>query len=450
MRLLGLGTYVETRHDDHDDVVGRGEIDIVHDQSLVVNETRLGVDYGVNAWLSASLLVPIRVVQTEITYLDMAGTEVELVRDGIHHRDERVSGLGDPMVMAAASGTTRGVMWSVRGGVTVPLGRTEEDPFALGDMDLAHQHIQLGTGTVNPVLGADVGKRWGAWRLGGFAFTQQVVYENGKGYQAGDRYAGGVTLRRALGSRGQWGVRGGAEVQAETAERWGGVVPTDDGNRGRFDALVGAGASWASTSGLTVDLAVKVPVVTHVVGGQLDMPAIMELGVSWRFGASPAAAAEGDEHAHDHDHDHEHGDEHDHGDDEHGDDEHGDEHALDILDVGAPGEAVELVPVPGKVTIFDFWATWCEPCKTLEPALVELARRYPDKVAIRRIDAHDWDSPAVARYLTPGGFNLPHVKVFDPSGTMVLEQGSAPGKLDELIEAVRNVVEAHASPAAAQ
>src|SRR5690606_13661422 len=138
--LLGLGTYVETRHDDHDDVVDRGEIDIVHDQSLVVSETRLGVDYGVNAWLSASLLVPIRVIQTEIRYLDMAGAEVELVRDGIHHRDEVVSGIADPMVTGAVSGATRGVTWSVRAGVTVPLGRTEEDPFALGDMGLTHQH----------------------------------------------------------------------------------------------------------------------------------------------------------------------------------------------------------------------------------------------------------------------------------------------------------------------
>ena len=32
----------------------------------------------------------------------------------------------------------------------------------------------------------------GDWRFGVFLFTQQMLYANGKGYQAGDRYAGGA------------------------------------------------------------------------------------------------------------------------------------------------------------------------------------------------------------------------------------------------------------------
>ena len=31
--------------------------------------------------------------------------------------------------------------------MTLPLGRTVEDPFALGDMGLPHEHSQFGTGT---------------------------------------------------------------------------------------------------------------------------------------------------------------------------------------------------------------------------------------------------------------------------------------------------------------
>jgi hypothetical protein len=99
--------------------------------------------------------------------------------------------------------TARGWRLTARAGLTIPLGRTEEDPFALGDMGLQHQHIQLGTGTANPVVAAEIGRSWGAWRAVGFGLTQQVVYENSKGYQAGDRYALGFGLRRGSARRGR-------------------------------------------------------------------------------------------------------------------------------------------------------------------------------------------------------------------------------------------------------
>jgi thiol-disulfide isomerase/thioredoxin len=413
------------------------------------------LDVGLPRRLSASLVVPIRFVGSSIRYLDPTGAEVQLVAPDIHHRNETVSGVGDPMLLGGGSGSLGGWRFTGRVGLTIPIGRTEEDPFAAEELGVRHQHIQMGTGTVNPVIAAEAARAWGRWRFGAFALSQQVVYENGRGYQAGDRYAGGVALLRRLGSR--WSVRGGIDALGETAERWNGMTYSDDGNRGRFDLIAGAGASWAVTRQIGLDAALKIPVITHAVGGQLDMPAIVELGASWTFGAS---RARGGGHGHDHEgHDHEHGEHgHEHGKrgepdkpDKHGKhDKHGehgapDTRGLDIADVGAPGEAVDLVPVPGKLTIFDFWATWCEPCKILEPALVELARAHPGVVAIRRIDAVDWDSPVVARYLTPKGAGLPHVQVFDPSGRLVFEGGGDGGQLEELIGAVRSLVEAEAA-----
>ncbi|MGN6106276.1 MAG: thioredoxin domain-containing protein, partial [Kofleriaceae bacterium] len=457
--LLGLGwlgTYVQTQHDDHDDVVGQGEIDIVHDQQLLVSEARLSLDAGITRRFAASLVLPVRVVGTSIRYLDTRGSEVRLVHENIHHRNETVAGIGDLMLLGSTSLSVGRWRLTARAGLTLPTGRTEENPFALGDQGLRHQHIQLGTGTLNPVVGAEVARSWGRWRFGVFALSQQVVYENAKGYQAGDRYATGAVLRRQLGPR--WTVRGSVDVLAESAERWDGMTPTDDGNRGRFDLIFGAGASWAATKQLGLDLALKVPVITRAVGGQLDMPAILELGASWSFGgpARPADAHGGDDHdGHDHDgHDHDHGHD-DHGHDGHGHDGHGhdghdghgddhdghdghDAHAhvgappvdasgLDVADLGKPGEAVDLVPVTGKVTIFDFWATWCEPCKVLEPALLEIARAHPEIVAIRRIDTVDWDSAAGGRPRTPKGFNQPHQKVIEAAGRMVIERRSECG-----------------------
>jgi thiol-disulfide isomerase/thioredoxin len=170
-----------------------------------------------------------------------------------------------------------------------------------------------------------------------------------------------------------------------------------------------------------------------VIGGQLDVPAIVELGAAYTFGGG-------------HEHHHHHGDD----DDEHEHAPHApvDTTGADVADVGKDGERVALAPVPGKVTIFDFWAEWCEPCKNLEPVLVELARAHPDRVALRRVEVIDWDSPVAAQHLIPGGFGLPHVKVFDAHGTLVLEQSSAPGKLEALIAGVRALVEPPGAQAA--
>src|SRR5690606_4739140 len=135
-----------------------------------------------------------------------------------------------------------------------------------------------------------------------------------------------------------------------------------------------------------------------------------EVGAAWSFGGASGAHAEEEEHAHDHDHahghEHENGEHDDHGHGGEGGHDHGNEatHALDtsgadVADVGENGERVDLVPVPGKLTIFDFWAEWCQPCKTLEPVLVELARAHPDRVALRRVEVIDWDSPVAAQHL---------------------------------------------------
>lgn len=507
-------------------MLGRGAIPIVHDQHLLISEARLSFDLGLTPLLSLSALLPVRMIDTSIRYLDSAGDEVELVDPGIHHRNETVSGLADPTLLLAASRARDAWRFTARAGFTVPIGRTEEDPFRLGGMGVAHQHIQMGTGTFNPVLALEVTRRWERWRVGAFALTQQAVYENDKGYQAGDRYAGGLVASRRLGER--FTVRASLETQAETAERWAGTVHTDDGNRGRFDLLAGAAASWAATDHLGLDLAVKLPLVTHAVGGQLEMPAILELGVSYSFGsassasrtdASPPLASHDDDHGHAHAHD----DGHDHAHDStidtralSADAVHppGADHAsgeavalpssteaaaqpapapitsspsqlpprpssvavaprppapsaapaspapsapapsarplpldpldptgIDLANYGAPGEAKDLRPVPGKqLTVFDFRADWCKACHELDPLLLALARAFPDRIAIRRIDVVDWESPAAIRYLVPKNIAIPHLKVLDAKGALLLERTTDRRGPRALVEAVRQLL----------
>lgn len=70
-----------------------------------------------------------------------------------------------------------------------------------------------------------------------------------------------------------------------------------------------------------------------------------------------------------------------------------------------------------KVTIVDFTAEWCKPCALLDQKLAELARANK-RVAVRKIDVTEWDTPVVRQFL--GGVRgLPYVEVFDPQGRRV-------------------------------
>jgi len=50
-----------------------------------------------------------------------------------------------------------------------------------------------------------------------------------------------------------------------------------------------------------------------------------------------------------------------------------------------------------KPVVVDFWATWCGPCKMIEPVLEELADEMGDKVKIARLDV-DANNKTAGKY----------------------------------------------------
>ena len=53
--------------------------------------------------------------------------------------------------------------------------------------------------------------------------------------------------------------------------------------------------------------------------------------------------------------------------------------APDFTSVDTNGKLVSLEAIKGKVTIIDFWAAWCGPCRRENPNLVRIYEKYHDK-----------------------------------------------------------------------
>jgi thiol-disulfide isomerase/thioredoxin len=89
----------------------------------------------------------------------------------------------------------------------------------------------------------------------------------------------------------------------------------------------------------------------------------------------------------------------------------------DLVELSKEGEDVpDLSPhaVKGKVTLFDFYAVWCAPCRKIDAHVATLLGQRSD-VAVRKLNMVSWETPLAARYLkdTPA---LPYLVVYGKDG----------------------------------
>jgi thiol-disulfide isomerase/thioredoxin len=74
---------------------------------------------------------------------------------------------------------------------------------------------------------------------------------------------------------------------------------------------------------------------------------------------------------------------------------------LDDLD----GKPLSLSTARGKVVLLNFWATWCGPCRAEIPDLIELQKKYADKLQIIGLDVDDDDAGEVKKFVEKNGIN---------------------------------------------
>lgn len=107
---------------------------------------------------------------------------------------------------------------------------------------------------------------------------------------------------------------------------------------------------------------------------------------------------------------------------------------LDIQSL-PPGEKIKFKKevAPGKITIFDFTAKWCGPCRVFTPKVEQLLLKYPN-LAVREADILDWDSD-LGRQLTSEHQmpSLPFTLIFDDQGKLL---GKVIGNNIEEVEAI--------------
>ncbi|MDN3919907.1 TlpA family protein disulfide reductase [Roseateles violae] len=85
--------------------------------------------------------------------------------------------------------------------------------------------------------------------------------------------------------------------------------------------------------------------------------------------------------------------------------------ALDLPGFDGPG--FKLAEARGKLVLLNFWASWCEPCRSEMPALELLAQRYEREGLLVVAVNHRETDAAIRRFLQAMPVELPIVRDAD-------------------------------------
>ena len=85
-----------------------------------------------------------------------------------------------------------------------------------------------------------------------------------------------------------------------------------------------------------------------------------------------------------------------------------------IISHGTPVDITKHLAL-GNVTVVDFYADWCGPCRHISPSLEQMARTDPE-IALRKIDIVNWKTAVVKQYNI---HSIPQVNIYNRAGRLV-------------------------------
>ena len=241
---------------------------------------------GWDAWLRMPYDVKQRSAQVEVvdpaTEQEVAAMQRNL---DLHHPSETLTGFSDFSLLVAhrvQDLLRRGDVFAAAAGSSIPVGRTEEDPYVLGDAGLPHEHIQFGSGTFDPLLEAYyVMPIAGPFRVLVNAQGRFPLYENDKGYRGPLEVSSGAAVVFAATDR--LSLRAGWSFFYQGYAHWSGAR---DINSGLMTIGALAGIGYRVTDGAILTLDARVPVAQQTLsddGDTFEQGAVVQLGVSYAF-----------------------------------------------------------------------------------------------------------------------------------------------------------------------
>ncbi len=268
-----------------------------HHVDQLMAETVFDLSLGLSEWFAIDARWSLRIADVNPTYSELNGIP-KLVPNDIHHHDETLVDPTDPWLVARLAASRDNLFTMMRLGFSLPVGRTEPDPYVLGREGQSHEHLQAGTGTVVPIIGVGLSVRLAedtstpvTLALSGTGLLN--VYENDEGFRAPSRLYANQRVSLAI-LDGQLSPFVEGTFAHETEEYWQGEVGLE-GTNVRSEVYLGGGLAWSFAENWSADLAARGRIATLTHAPTFTNYGVFSLGISTRFslwgGEAPADAA---------------------------------------------------------------------------------------------------------------------------------------------------------------